>query len=159
MILLIKSKRKINKKNCLYIEFVIYCLFLIYVLFINKNFRNNFQMVNLKPFVTIQRYIKAVQYNYINPSIAFINLIANLILFVPMGFFLLILFEDKIKNIFVFSSLNFLIIVSIEYIQYITSTGSADIDDIILNMIGIFFSYIFMKNKKIKKFLLNKLLI
>ena len=113
MILLIKSKRKINKKNCLYIEFVIYCLFLIYVLFINKNFRNNFQMVNLKPFVTIQRYIKAVQYNYINPSIAFINLIANLILFVPMGFFLLILFEDKIKNIFVFSSLNFLIIVSI----------------------------------------------
>lgn len=156
MILLIKTKKNINKKQFVFTLFIIYCLFLLYILFLNKNFRNDLRMVNMIPFATIQRYINAIKYNYINPLIGFINIGANLFLFVPMGFFVLILFNKKINNIVVFFLLNYFIITLIEIIQYITCTGSADVDDIILNIIGALFGYVLMKsrigNKIIKKF-------
>ena len=154
MILLIKTKYT-NKKIFVYIAFIIYCLFLIYVLFINKNFRNNLRMINLKPFATIQRYINAIKHNYIKPEIGFINIGANLFLFTPMGFFISIFSNKRLNNIIIFLLLNFLIITSVEFIQYFTSTGSADVDDIILNMIGALFGYILMKIKNIKRLIKN----
>ena len=107
-------------------------------------------MVNLEPFATINRYIKAFRNNYINPIIVFINIGVNIVLFMPMGFFVPILFKKKIKNIVSFSILNLIIIFSIEVTQYLTCTGSADIDDIILNIIGAIITYIVIKTKAVK---------
>ncbi len=142
---------KVSKKNkIIKILFLVYCIFLIYILFINKNYRNSLRMVNLEPFATLNRYIKALERGYINPEIAFLNIGANFILFVPMGFFMPTLFKTKI--IF-FSIINLIIISLVEIIQYITCTGSADIDDIILNFTGAIIAYILMQNKFIKKYI------
>ena len=155
MILKIIKEKDINQKSKIFILelkslFIIYCLFLTYVLFFNINYRNSFRMVNLEPFATINRYIKAFRNNYINPIIVFINIGVNIVLFMPMGFFVPILFKKKIKNIVSFSILNLIIIFSIEVTQYLTCTGSADIDDIILNIIGAIITYIVIKTKAVK---------
>lgn len=137
------KKRKIIK-----ILFIIYCIFLIYILFISKKCRNNLRMVNLEPFATLNRYIRALKKGYIEPEIAYLNIGANLILFAPMGFFMPVLFKIKIIS---FSIINLIIITLVELIQYITSTGSADVDDVILNLLGAITVYFLMQNKFIKK--------
>lgn len=137
-----------KKKNIIKILFIIYCIFLIYILFISKKCRNNLRMVNLEPFATLNRYIRALQKGYIEPEIAYLNIGANLILFAPMGFFMSVLFKLKIIS---FSIINLIIITLIELIQYITSTGSADVDDIILNLLGAIITYFLMQNKFVKE--------
>ena len=42
--------------------------------------------------------------------------------------------------------------VIVELIQFLTSTGLADIDDVILNALGALVSYAIMKIKKVKEF-------
>lgn len=137
-----------KKKNIIKILFIIYCIFLIYILFISKKCRNNLRMVNLEPFATLNRYIRALQKGYIEPEIAYLNIGANLILFAPMGFFMSVLFKLKIIS---FSIINLIIITLIELIQYITSTGSADVDDVILNLLGAIITYFLMQNKFVKE--------
>ena len=105
-------------------------------------------MVNLEPFATLNRYIRALQKGYIEPEIAYLNIGANLILFAPMGFFMSVLFKLKIIS---FSIINLIIITLIELIQYITSTGSADVDDVILNLLGAIITYFLMQNKFVKE--------
>ena len=139
---------KFQKRNIIIkILFIIYCIFLIYILFISKKCRNNLRMVNLEPFATLNRYIRALKKGYIEPKIAYLNIGANLILFAPMGFFLPILFKNKIIS---FLFINTIIISSIELMQYITYTGSADVDDLILNLLGAIVTYILVKNRVIK---------
>ena len=46
--------------------------------------------------------------------------------------------------------INTIIISSIELMQYITYTGSADVDDLILNLLGAIVTYILVKNRVIK---------
>ena len=43
----------------------------------------------------------------------------------------------------------FIIIISIEILQFIFSVGTADIDDVILNLLGATISYIIFRNIKI----------
>ena len=70
-----------------------------------------------------------------------------------MGFFIPILFKEKIKNIKQFIIMIFITTVFVEILQFITYRGSTDIDDIILNMIGAIIVYILMKTKFAKKIL------
>ena len=77
----------------------------------------------------------------------------NLLLFAPMGFFIPILFENKIKNIKQFGILMIIITIFVEIVQFITYSGGADIDDIILNTIGAIIVYMLMKTKFVKNLL------
>lgn len=157
MILLIRIRKivnikKIKNKNLLKTAFFIYCLFLITVLFLCRIHKSGARNLNLIPFYTINRYFLAYKNNNINNFLFYINIIGNLLLFVPMGIFIPLLFKNKIKNFFQFFLLSFLIIVLIEIIQFITCTGTADIDDVILNQSGAFISYIITQLcKKAKK--------
>ena len=58
--------------------------------------KEHFETSNIIPFSTIIGYISGTISNDINTSIVIINLVTNLLLFVLMGFFILILFHDKI---------------------------------------------------------------
>jgi glycopeptide antibiotics resistance protein len=65
---------------------------------------------------------------------ASIALIANIILFVPMGF--LVPFVLRRPSFLKTMGISLGIIVAIEITQYVTNLGATDIDDVILNMIG-----------------------
>ena len=91
--------------------FIIYCLLLITILFLNNEYRmggfqnintfskEHFETSNLIPFATIIEYVIGVISNDINTSIVIINFATNLLLFAPMGFFIPVLFQSKIKNL------------------------------------------------------------
>ncbi len=145
--------------------FIIYCLLLITILFLNNEYRmggfqnintfskEHFETSNLIPFATIIEYIIGVISNDINTSIVIINFATNLLLFAPMGFFIPVLFQNRIKNIKQFVIMIIILTLIVEILQFITYRGSTDIDDIILNTIGAVIMYMIMRTKFAKKLL------
>ena len=103
---------------------------------------------NIIPFKTIIDYINLVHNSYLNSN-AIVNLFGNIIAFMPMAFFLPILFrkERKFKN---FLITMILVILCIELTQLITNTGRCDIDDFILNLLGSILMYLFIRIEAIE---------
>ena len=174
MIVEIKKSKDIQEKNqirnlWLKMLFVIYWLLLITILFLKNEYRmggfenintfsnEHFETINIIPFATIIDYISGLLSNDINTNIVIINLVTNLLLFAPMGFFIPILFDKEIKSIKQFVIVIILITILVEIVQFITYSGSTDIDDIILNITGAIIVYMLMKTKFAKK-LLNKVI-
>ena len=83
--------------------------------------------------------------NDINTSIVITNFATNLLLFSPIGFFIPVLFQSKIKNIKQFVIMISILTLIVEILQFITYRGSTDIDDIILNTIGAVIMYMIMR--------------
>ena len=145
--------------------FIIYCLLLVTILFLNNVYRmggfqnintfskEHFETSNLIPFATIIEYVIGVISNGINTSIVIINFATNLLLFAPMGFFIPVLFQNRIKNIKQFVIMIIILTLIVEILQFITYRGSTDIDDIILNTIGAVIMYMIMRTKFAKKLL------
>lgn len=94
---------------------------------------------NLVPFKTID-----TQLEHISEGWAVINVLGNIIPFVPFGFLLPTYFK-KAKTFKKVFAVGFLFIVFAEAFQFITRLGSFDVDDIILNMVGIIFGYILLR--------------
>jgi glycopeptide antibiotics resistance protein len=93
----------------------------------------SFTEYNLIPFHTIMNYINAT--GYINTSIVITNLAGNILAFMPLGFFLPLLFKRCLK----FRNTMVIVIAStltVECLQYIFRVGSFDVDDLILNTVG-----------------------
>ncbi len=172
MIVEIKKSNNINEKKkisrfWLKMLFAIYCLLLITILFLNNEYRmtgfqainsNTFsaehlKTINIIPFASIIKYISGWISHSVRTNIVFINLCGNLILFAPLGFFVPILFEDKIKNTKQFILMIIVVTISVEALQFISYTGSTDIDDIILNTIGAVIMFNIMKTKLARKIL------
>ena len=170
MIVQIKKSKDIQEKSeirnfWLKALFTIYCLLLITILFLNNEYRmggfqnistfsrEHFETSNIIPFATIIGYVSGMVSNDINTGIVIINLVTNLLLFAPMGFFIPMLFQDKIKNTKQFLIIIIILTFLVEIIQFITYRGSTDIDDIILNTIGASIVYILMKTKVVEKLL------
>ena len=158
--------KKETIKKCITILFFLYCLALVYVLFLNNLHRiglNSFgisvfskehiEMCNIIPFKTIFEYFQRIMEHTINTDIVVMNLSVNLILFLPMGMAIPVLFDKKINKFWKF--LLFLIFITflVEIIQFITLSGSTDIDDIILNTIGGCIGYGIVQLKFVKKIL------
>jgi len=88
---------------------------------------------NLYPFKTIVDYfMNSRQYSF---DVLFINLAANIVTFIPLGFFASLLFKrfSNIITVVVFSTIT---ITVIETLQFVFNVGVFDIDDIILNTLG-----------------------
>ena len=133
------------KKRLLQINFILYFVlfhFLFYITLFSRNIGNGFawengkfeyylsNSVNLIPFKSINHIFR-----YFNFSNMLFNILGNFILFMPFAFFLKNLWNKKI-SLFSFLITMFIISLIIEVIQFITLSGSFDIDDIILNVGG-----------------------
>ena len=170
MIVEIKKSKDIQEKSkirnfWLKALCIVCCLLLVTILFLNNEYRmggfqnintfskEHFETSNVIPFATIIEYIIGVISNDINAGIVIINFATNLLLFAPMGFFIPILFQSKIKNIKQFVIMIIILTLIVEILQFITYRGSTDIDDIILNTIGAVIVYLLMKTKFVKKLL------
>lgn len=99
--------------------------------------------INLIPFLTTADLIR----NLVNPpspgllTHAWINLFGNVAVFVPLGVFLPLIWEKarKLGRFFLLSSG---IIAVIELLQLFTLRGIMDVDDYLLNMVGLFLGFL-----------------
>lgn len=160
-----------NRKIGTTLIFTIYLILLITLLLFDGNYRRigfegqiklfskeHFEFYsNIIPFATIINFFtKYIEHN-INLSIVVTNILGNLIAFAPFGIFLPILFKDKINNIKKFTLLMIIIVFIVECIQFITKSGTFDVDDIILNVLGAVVTYGITRIEMIKK-LIEKVL-
>ena len=69
------------------------------------------------------------------------NLLGNVAILVPLGVLLPVMFRSM-RRFWVFLPLTALIAVGVEYLQWKTAAGIADVDDSILNFMGAAVGYI-----------------
>ena len=93
-----------------------------------ENEKDGLRNINLIPFKSISPYLRNITEPY-----AFKNIIANILVFIPLGFFIS---NKNPKNVFKTLVICISVILSIECIQLLFKIGFFDVDDIILNFIG-----------------------
>ena len=91
---------------------------------------------NFIPFKTIWKYTRSIGYDY-----AFINLFGNIIPFMPFGF-LLPLCTKKNMNFPKTVLIGMAFSLACEITQDLTMTGYFDVDDILLNTLGVILGYL-----------------
>lgn len=129
------SKKKYKKvvKIVSGISFVSYLLYLFYLVFLSHSYGRGYshRSYNLIPFETISLFITSS----LSLNVILINVVGNIVAFLPMGFFIPVLF-DGFKNIKKVVLISFLATLTIEITQYIMMLGAFDIDDLMLNTLG-----------------------
>lgn len=136
----INDKKEYKRNINIYMMLYILCLISILFLVSRPPIRisNSLYIPELTPFKTI---ISQLKYGSINEIIR--NIIGNLCLFIPLSF-LLILKDNKYKNILRQTVIILPSILMTETLQMITNVGVFDIDDIILNYLGVLLFVIIM---------------
>ena len=131
------SKKKSKFNFFLLILFIIYLIALVYFVFFAEEYgrtRTTEQFYyNLMPFQEIRRYIEYRAMIGI-PSVI-INLVGNVVAFMPFGF-LLPMMSPKERRVFMIFLLSLELSLIIEVIQLFSHVGSFDVDDLILNTAG-----------------------
>ena len=154
-----------NRREFWITSFIIYGFLLISLLLLDSNYRgytyyNNIKFLseehfefycNLVPFDTIYNFIIAIKDNMISTKSVLVNILGNMIAFAPCGIFIPIIWKDKFSSIIKFALLMIGIVFIMESIQFITMTGTFDVDDIILNVLGAVIVYGIMKIKIVKR--------
>ena len=143
----INDKREYKRNINIYMILYILCLISILFLVGRPPIRisTSWYIPELTPFKTI---ISQLKYGSINEIIR--NIIGNLCLFIPLSF-LLILKDNKYKNILRQTVIILPSILMTEILQMITNVGVFDIDDIILNYLGVLLLVIIMNIVNVDK--------
>lgn len=148
-------------KTVFKICFTLYIILMLWLLFGQRMGRDLFgsywevfeSNINLTPFHTIRSFINtacSTDYGYAFRH-SIVNLAGNVIMFVPLGFFVPCIFP-KYKTFRSCMLLCAMCVIIIEIVQLFTLLGSCDIDDFILNLIGVAVGYgVYLPVKKMLK--------
>jgi len=134
------KKEKIMKnivKVAVLCMFIIYLLCLANLLFFSSEYGRTVAdeyRYNLTLFREIKRSIHLFTIG--NYMYGILNLGGNIVAFMPFGFLLPILRDDKKHTLWTMLWKSFLLSLGAEVIQFISKTGTFDVDDLILNTIG-----------------------
>ncbi|MCT4594783.1 MAG: VanZ family protein [Anaeromicrobium sp.] len=139
------------------IMFYGYILFLFWRVFFyayGSYYRSSSEIIsyNIIPFKTIINYL--ARFNAYPLDVWFFNLFGNVMAFMPLGFFVPIVY-GRIKKSKYIIYIGFLMSLFIEVLQIITRLGTFDVDDIILNTMGTLIGYVVYKG--VGKFLKDAL--
>ena len=136
----IEDKKKVSKLS--HVIVFIYYVILLFNMVVFARY-NSIDSYNLVPFKSIIDIFKnGTTYSII------INIFGNLLVFMPLEYFLIELF--KVKKFYINFILSFGIILLIELFQYVFKVGVLDIDDLILCTFGMMIFYIIYSKVVIK---------
>lgn len=133
--------------------FLAYCALMLWLLFGQRVTNGTVQFssgatesVNFVPFATVRLYLRLLQNGASRALLrhAVINLVGNVVMFVPLGWLLPAVWE-KLRFFFKTFLLSGAVICAVEAVQYATALGSCDIDDLILNLLGVALGYGFWR--------------
>ena len=155
-----------SKKIICAVLFALYAAVMLFLLFVrNGGEYGSFDeavsdRLLLVPFQSIAMFIRLLSNGVYSEyfRFAFVNLFGNIIMFMPLGIFLPVLFKKQ-RNFLIFLLTVILTITAVEVLQLVTLRGFCDIDDLILNTLGaslgfviyVIFSGIFRRKNGDKK--------
>lgn len=117
--------------------FIVYMIVLVYFLLLSDGFGRSegysHYRYNLVPFQEIVRFIKYRA--YINFSSVVINLLGNVVAFMPFGALIRWVVDRKMRW-FQATGYTFLFSLCVELLQLVAKVGVFDVDDLILNTLG-----------------------
>lgn len=153
------AKRKTNRQPLVRFLFLIYAVAILWLLFGRPRgwvdgltYKQMLQQnMNLVPLLTIKNYWYVVCHGS-DPALirhCIINLAGNVLLFIPLGYWLVRIWP-KFRNFFLFLATCAGLILLVETLQLFTLLGSFDIDDVILNLAGMILGYLYclLRHKK-----------
>lgn len=128
--------------------FSAYCLVMVYLLFLQRGrivifgsyFDTMLGNLNLRPGSEIRRFLR-VWNDPMYHRAAIVNVIGNIVMFIPLGFGLPWAHEG-LRRFWKTLLLSAGIIILVEITQLVTLLGHCDIDDLILNLIGVAAGYL-----------------
>lgn len=101
------------------------------------------ELINMKKNPELLKNIlNIVPFRGIDSEVAIKSMFSNLIIFIPLGFFM-----AKIKSYKMRSVLVLVILIGIEVVQYIFSLGIANINDVIFGFLGSLIGMLLNSNK------------
>lgn len=129
-------------------------ILLVYFLFFSEEYGRNepysTYQYNFTLFRELHRYIR--YRDKIGVGYFLINVVGNVAAFMPFGFLVPVMYREQRKNVyytghffrsFLFVSLlGFLFSLGVETVQLVTKVGCFDVDDLLLNTIGVMLGYI-----------------
>ena len=128
------------------ISFILYVLLMLWLLFgqrmgtaVDGTYPERLQAsVNLIPFATVRHFLHTLhstEEGYLFRHTV-VNLAGNVIMFIPLGFFLPCL-RRRWRAFFRCMGICVWVLIGIELLQLLTLLGHCDVDDLILNLAGI----------------------
>lgn len=149
-----KSKKEILEK-IIHLLFFVYCFHLISVLFLDSDFgrvvsqkesfyeyaKNN---VNVTLFASIRLFYNGYINGVVTLGAILKNLFGNLFIFMPMAYFLPHYFKKQ-KKWYVFLITMVILVFCVEVLQVVLMSGSGDIDDLFLNVLGSMIMFALLK--------------
>ena len=141
----INQHKKLGKETGKGLLCILFWLYIILVLRITV-FRSSFSPDNLMQkgivnFTLFEDYAPLIRYG---DWYHFIYLFfGNIVWFIPFGMYLR--YTGRIKNIFLITGIGFLFSLTIESLQYVFGTGYSELDDLILNTLGVWIGAVGMK--------------
>lgn len=148
--------------NVLTLCFICYITLLAHYLFFSEEYGRtehySTYQYNLELFAEIKRYLN--NWEQIGISLFLVNLVGNVVVFVPFGFLVPVIYREQRKKVvyqghffrgFVFVTiLGALFSLCIETIQLVTKVGCFDVDDLFLNTCGVIIGYfLYYLSKKV----------
>jgi len=147
-----KNKRSVFKwliSRLLTLAFFVYMALLLYFLFFSEQYGRTLATseyhYNLKLFLEIRRFYHIGGREFV------INVIGNVLAFLPFGFLIPVIYREQRKKTVqghYFRCLMFVTFLGgmfsffVECVQLVTKVGSFDVDDMLLNTVGVFLGVI-----------------
>ena len=128
-----------NMKRIMQILFAVYGVLMLWLLFASRG--GGLSEINLIPLKTIRKFWDSMLQSFGTGwgealfVISFINLVGNIVMFVPLGFFPPFVWKP-FSGFWADMALCAAVITAVEILQFVTGLGYADIDDFILNIVG-----------------------
>lgn len=140
-----KRAKDAYRRGALWVLFLYYLAILSVLLFFGGLFhvdRAWGSAVNLEPFYTISRFL--IHYRRTGSLSSLSNLLGNIVILFPLGVLVPVMFR-ALRRCWLTLPLLALFAVGVEYIQWRTGVGIADVDDSILNFAGAAVGYVFTR--------------
>ena len=148
-----RQKKRTGKQILLRFLFLVYAAAMFWLLFgqrwgTDAHLQKTAGAINLTPLVTIKLYWRILKYSQNRALLihAFVNLVGNVLMFIPLGFYIPYLMKGT-RKFFKSTLLVLCLILAIEAVQHVTYLGSCDVDDVILNFAGATMGYLFWRIK------------
>lgn len=147
---------KKSARILLWVLFIIYCALMIWLLFIRNReprvsglpyWENLKANMNLIPFATIKLFYNSLSFM---PGAAIVNLLGNVVVIIPLGIFLPVLWKNQ-RRLWVFLLTVIFVICLVEITQLFTLLGACDIDDLMLNLFGALIGFCLFQIPPIKR--------